>query len=239
MKARVLIAIALLSLMAGCATRSISNSDYNAGRYYGGNALYQGELSEFDMLGIRAGGDVSDSEIQQALADAPDRKLLKKGDDILLIQSGAIFPDEEMLKHLEQTFSVSVFTGVPEKGKAEGESYSKSLRLAAARAGIGTIVAYWGILESGTVNLATKTVSWVPIVGRALPDESQTMRIRLKVAVVDVATGQWEIFTPETFDDKAVSGRINRESADQAQVAQLKSAAYESAAKELTARFVR
>ena len=238
MKLRWAIAFAVGVSITGCTTRSISDSGYSHG-YYGGNRLYQGELSEFDLLGVRAGSDTSEEDIQSALSVAPERKLLAKGDRILLIQSGAIFPDEEMLAHLEETFSVTLFTGVPDEDPADTDSYSKSLRLAAAKAGIGTIVAYWGILESGTVNLATKTVSWVPIVGRAVPDKTQKMRIRLKVAVVDVATGQWEIFAPETFDDKAVSGRINRESVDQAQVAQLKSAAYESAAKELVARFVR
>lgn len=225
-------------LVAGCATRSISNSQYSGG-YYGGNALYQGELSEFDVLGVSAGAQVSDEEIRDALAEAPERMTLKKGDPILLIQSGAMIPDEEMLEELKKTFSVSVFTGVPEKEKSENASYSNSLRLAAAKGGIGTIVVYWGVLESGTTNLATKTVSWVPIVGSAVPDETQHMRIRLKVAVIDVRTGRWEVFTPETFDDKAVSGRINRAQSDQAQVAALKSAAYEVAAREIMLRYIR
>lgn len=237
MKTRMAVLLIVPALAAGCATRSISNSDYG-GRYYGGNALYQGELSEFDVLGVDAGEVVSNEAINAAFTENPTRKLLKKGDPILLIQSGAMFPDEEMIANLENSFRVTAFTGVPEKDKSETASYSSSLRLAAAKGGIGTIVVYWGVLESGTENLATKTVSWVPILGKAIPDETQRMRIRLKVAVMDVRSGQWEMFTPKTFDDKAISGRINRTQADQGQVAVLKSAAYARAAEDLVARYV-
>ena len=39
----------------------------------------------------------------------------------MLIQSGAMIPDQEMVDHLEKSFSVSVFTGVPEKEKTDNE----------------------------------------------------------------------------------------------------------------------
>jgi len=228
-----------LLLLSGCATRSISNSDYSSRGYYGGNPLYAGELSEFDVLGVRAGAEVSDTEIAAALSNASERKTLAKGDRILLIQSGAMIPDQEMLAGLSPTFSVSGFSGIPEKDASSTDSYANSLRLAAAKGGIETIVVYWGVLETGNKNLATKTVSWIPVAGKIVPDESQYMRIRLKVAVVDVASGQWETFSPETFEDTALSGRINRHASDQGQVALLKAKAYERAASELVARFVR
>lgn len=242
MKFRLLLITLAILLASGCATRSISDSGYPERSYYGAqpaNPLYSGELSEFDVLGVNAEADVSDAQINEAFVDDPSRKLLRKGDLVLLIQSGAMIPDEGMIEHMEKTFSVSVFTGVPEKEKPEGSSYSKSLRLAAAKAGIGTIIVYWGVLESGIENLETKTISWVPIIGSLLPDEAQSMRIRLKVAVIDVRSGQWEIFTPRTLDDKSYSGRINRKQTDQAQVAILKAAAYEIASEGVAARFVK
>jgi len=238
MKLRYLYVCAVVVLIAGCSTRSISDSGYSRYGHYGSSPLYRGELSEFDVLGVRTGAAVSDEEIERAFTEAPSRKQLRKGDSILLIQSGATIPDEEMLGHLEKVFSVSVFSGVPEQERADGDSYASSLRLAAAKGGIETIVVYWGVLESGTENLATKTVSWLPIVGRAVPDESQHMRIRLKIAVVDVRSGHWEIFTPATHDDTAYSARLTRRGSDQSQVASLKTAAYADAAEELIARVV-
>lgn len=235
-----LLLLAALVALGGCATRSISDSGY-PGRYGYGSAspLYQGELSEFDVLGVDAGKTVSNEEIAAAFADNPQRQQLKRGDRIMLIQSGAMIPDPEMIERMEKVFSVSVFSGVPEREKSENASYSTSLRLAAARAGIGTIFVYWGVLESGTENLGTKTVSWIPIIGATLPDEAQSMRIRLKVAAIDVRSGAWEIFTPKVFDDRAYSARINRAESDQEQVLALKAAAYENLAGDLVARFVR
>ncbi|WP_372723159.1 aminopeptidase [Immundisolibacter sp.] len=242
MKAQMALLLSTITLIAGCATRSISDSGYPGHGYYGANQsnpLYKGEISEFDILGVDSGSNISDDDIKKAFVETPSRKFLRKGDPILLIQSGAMIPDQEITEQMEKSFSVSVFTGVPEKDKPDNQSYSKSLRLSAAKAGIGTIVVYWGVLESGIENLATKSVSWFPIIGSAVPDESQKMRIRLKVAVIDVRSGEWGIFTPKTIDDKSYSGRFNREHSDQAQVAQLKAATYELASDGVTARFIK
>lgn len=234
--------LGIVLLVPACTTRSISDSGYQNSRGYyrqPDNPLYQGELSEFDVLGVDAGADVSDRDIAAAFAATPVRTSLRKGDRIMLIQSGAMIPDEEMIALLERSLSVTVFTGVPEANKAGNASYSKALRMAAAKAGIGTIVVYWGVLESGIEDLATKSVSWVPIVGAAIPDETQSMRIRLKVAVVDVRSGQWEMVTPEVLEDSSVSMSYNRRNSDQSQVATLKAGAYELAADWFAARYMK
>ena len=74
--------------------------------------------------------------------------------------------------------------------------------------------------------MSTKAVSWVPIVGSIIPDESQEMRIRLKMAFIDVATGQWDVFSPKPIQDTSASARYTRASSDQQQVAVLKAQAY-------------
>ncbi len=238
-----ILVIVFLLFLSGCATRSISNSGYNQPGYYGGgradNPFYKGELSEFDVLGIDAGKEITEQEIAVAANARKERLTLRRGDSILLIQSGAMIPDQDMTESADKYFMVSVFTGVPEQDKKSNQSYAKSLRLAAAKAGIGKILVYWGVLESGTKNLATKSVSWVPIVGWALPDQSQEIRIRLKVALIDVKTGQWEIFVPKVFEDTAYSASLNRESSDQQQVALLKTKAYQAAIESTLARYGR
>src|SRR5438552_1965109 len=193
--------IAACGLFAGCdQTRSISHSGYREqttryGYPSGGDASdpgfeYRGELSEFDVLGITRGEVTSEEEIGRALDNAK-RVKLRPGSSILLIQSGAMFPDGPMVTELGKHFTVVPFSGVPPMRKTDNsvqtesfdpEGYSKSLRLTAARGGNEFIVCYWGILESGSEKLATKTVSWVPVVNWIVPDEKQRMRIRLKVA---------------------------------------------------------
>ena len=179
-----------LLVVCSCAVRSISDSGYRQDSRYGrqsDNPFYRGELSEFDVIGIETSGNVTEEQIQRALATRSDINI-RKGTSIMLVQSGALMPDDQMTQGMERYYKVSVFSGVPTESHEE-EVYSKKLRLAAARAGCEYIPCYWGLLETAKEKLGIKTVSWVPIVGSVLPDEKQKMRIRLKVAVVDVRLG--------------------------------------------------
>jgi hypothetical protein len=239
-------------LLTGCVqTRSISNAGYrepDSGFHFarpsrGGDFNYRGELSEFDVLGITRGASASETEIQSALDNAKSVEL-QRNSSILLIQSGAMFPDVAMVGELNKHFRVNPFSGVPSAPGAKNangitpdpESLARSLRLAAARGGNDVIVCYWGILESGNEHLATKTVSWVPVVNWFVPDEKQLMRIRLKVAVIDVRSGNWRVISPESFDDSRITVSPRRGAVDQRQVESLKAKAYEAAANALAGR---
>lgn len=244
--------VAICALFAGCSTtRSISNSTYREEgsprsffpRANGSDAgfAYRGELNEFDVLGIERGTPASEQDIQRALDGAKSVKL-NANSSILLIQSGAIFPDAPMVKELGKYFRVSPFSGVPpmlsrgNQNAAEShgsESFAQSLRLAAARGGNDVILCYWGILESEKQDLATKSVSWIPTVGWVVPDEKQHMRIRLKLAVIDVRSGNWTVLSPEAFDDARMSTSLRRGAKDQQQVELLKAKAYEASVKDL------
>jgi hypothetical protein len=94
-------------------------------------------------------------------------------------------------------------------------------------------------METETKDLATKDVSWVPILGWAIPDQTQEIRIRLKVALVDVKSGQWDIFVPKVFEDTAYSASLNREQSNQQQLAQLKIKVYQAAVESIVARYMR
>ena len=232
----------IVFLVAGCGIRPISDSGYYADsdRAYGRktNPFYKGELSEFNVLGIDPKAAVSEADIHNALA-AKQRIAVPKGLSLMVVQSGAMIPDEAMVKGLEKYYNVAVFSGVPEPAGTANDNYSKALRLAAARGGNEKMIVYWGQLETGRENLATKAVSWVPFIGGLLPDETQRMRIRLKMAVVDVRTGQWEMFAPEPFEDVDTSGRYTRVSSDQSQVALLKDKGYRAAVEDVVKRYAR
>jgi len=248
---KLLIIVLACLLVAGCAhkSRSISHSSYREEtRPYQASAPgsdpayeYRGELSEYDVLGITRGEVTSEKEIRRAIDQAKPVRL-RPDSSILLIQSGAMFPDGGMVSEMEKHFRVIPFSGIPAVRKTAGgertesfdpDSYSKSLRLTAARGGAQVIVCYWGILESENEQLVTKTVSWVPVVNWIVPDEKQHMRIQLKIALIDVATGDWSIFTPRPFEDARVSRSPRRGAVDQKQVNTLKSKVYEAAAAEI------
>lgn len=220
--------VALLLALSGCETRSISNAGYDR---YGRNS-YAGELTEFEVLGVDTAKNVTDADIAEALKTAGGARL-QRTSKILLIQSGADFPDAAMQAGLSARFQVTPFSGKPEvhnrwdeRKTPPTESYAKSLRLAAARGGYDKIVCYWGVLESEQVNQATKFVSWVPLVGYAVPDKRENMRIRLKAVIVDVASGRWTMVTPKPFESTALSSIYSRRDKDQTLVAQLKEQGY-------------
>ena len=112
------------ALLLGCAhkARSISNSGYRPDSGYSGYRpadsgsdpafAYRGELSEFDVLGITRGQATSESEIAEALDNAR-RVKLSPASSILLIQSGALFPDSAMVAELSKHFRVVPFSGLP------------------------------------------------------------------------------------------------------------------------------
>ena len=253
-KCALLLFIPACCLLMGCTktTRSISHSGYSQQGSYRGNGPgdaasdpafeYRGELSEFDVLGIPRDEITSEADIQRAIENSKPVKL-RTGSSILLIQSGALFPDGPMVTELSKHFNVVPFSGIPNVRKTasgalqaesnDPEGYAKALRLTAARGGTDFIVCYWGMLESENDRLATKTVSWVPVVNWLVPDEKQHMRIQLKMALVDVRSGNWSVLSPKPFHDAHFSTSPRRGTVDQKQVESLKRLAYEASVMEL------
>ncbi len=242
---RVLLMVFACAVLTSCAkrTRSISHSAWKEQPSRWGNPSgtasdpafqYRGELSEFDVLGISPDELASEADIRHAL-DSARRVRLAPGSSILLIQSGALFPDAVMVSELSKHFRVVPFSGISSANSrsSDPESYSRNLRLAAARGANDKILCYWGMLESASERLPTKTVSWVPIVNWVLPDETQHMRIRLKLALLDVRTGNWALVSSRSHESQRISIRPRREAVDQKQIERLKDKAYPSAVQEL------
>ncbi|WP_133636829.1 aminopeptidase [Zavarzinia compransoris] len=217
-------------LLGACSVRSISNSGYG-GESGTTNAFYRGELKEADVIGVPPDTPVTEAEIAAALKGGgqalpqPRRSL-----PLMVVQSGAVVPDDLMLQALRRGFTVESFSGVP---PANTDDYARRLRLMAAQGGYRQLLCYWGALEAERSGSATKLVSWVPIVGAIIPDERQRMRLRLKALLVDVETGRWRAYAPAPVDDTAISTPLTREDSDQDQVAQLKAKAYEALADDL------
>jgi hypothetical protein len=215
----------LVLLTAGCEhTRSISDSGYHSERGWrsADSFGYKGELSETDILGAAPKQDATEANIAKALTSAAAPKL-KRGDKIILIQSGAFMPDNLMLDEASKYFSVAPFSGMP---PAEKTGFSESLRLRAAQGGYGHIICYWGTLESAEKDREGKIVSWVPIVGSFVPDQRQEMRIRLKAITLEVASGNWKMVMPESHNDSGLNSSWSRENSDQKLVQSLKQNGY-------------
>ncbi len=228
-------ALALLFTASGCLSRSISGGSGGRSLQSQSTEMYGGEFSESEVLGLYSEESLSEMQIKQAL-DAASKISVAKGSKVMLIQSGARVPDPAMIRAFERSYSVSVFSGIADPSLSRG-SYSRSLRMAAARSGSQKVVCYWGKVESAVRELETKIVSWLPVVGQIVPDKAQKMRIQLKIAVIDVRTGAWDIYSSKTFEDLSVSAKISRESSDQGQIEELKKKVYQAASEEFSTRY--
>jgi hypothetical protein len=223
---RIIALLALVLMVAGCQTRSISDSGYRQpyGWARSESPLYKGELTELDILGAAPAQVATEPIIANALAAAAVPRL-KRGDKLIVIQSGAPVADNAMLEEAARYFSVAPFSGIP---PTETSGMAESLRLRAAQGGYPFILCYWGVLESAQEDKEGKAVSWVPIVGSFVPDQKQQMRIRLKALLVDVASGGWRMLTPEAHSDAGYNSRWSREASDQKLVQSLKEQGYKS-----------
>jgi hypothetical protein len=77
----------------------------------------------------------------------------------------------------------------------------------------------------------------VPVVNWILPDEREHMRIRLKMALVDVRTGNWAVLSPEPVEGAKLSVSPRRNITDQKLVECLKQLAYVAGTKELLRQY--
>src|SRR6266498_4667600 len=108
-------------LLAGCAqkVRSISQSGFQDNISYAGP--HSRELDEFDVLGLDRDKPVTEEEIQRVSRQSKPVQLTP-GSTILLIQSGAIYPDGPMVTELSRRFRVVPFTGVATERKLKPEA---------------------------------------------------------------------------------------------------------------------
>lgn len=234
---------AAIALFVWCGCHVSSNvdfkgADFNEKPYKKHESKAQ--LNELEVLSLQNKGEVTEEEIRKTLDEKRSFRL-KERSTVLLVQSGSSFPDRPMLEALSRHFHVTPYTGIPSEvlpNNSEGSTLGKSLRLAAAQANAETILVYWGNLEMKRDEMPTHIITWVPVVDVVLPDEYQTLRIRLKVALIDVRSGNWTIFRAEPFEEKALSTRYAREHTDSGPVASLKKKTYEAAVRELMKGYV-
>ena len=194
------------------------------------------ELTEFDVLGVDSAGAVYEEDIRQAAA-VKSKVRLASGASLMLVQSGAAVPDDGMTGRLARHYRVAVFSGVAD-GLPAG-NYGRALRLAAARAGCDKLVVYWNVLEVGRVDFVGKVVSWTPMISGTLPERPQTARMRIRMAVVDVPTGQWDVFSPPAFTDVAGNEGYARMTVGPERVESIKDRAYAAAVEEVVERYAR
>lgn len=200
--------ILCVALVSGCVTtRSISNYQY------GYNTYYRGELSEVEFI-----KDISDPQAPRLSAPIQ----VAQGEKVIVIQSGQLRPDAAFLSLLAGKCSVVPMSGVPSLHSVGGPT----LREAAKAGGVVKVIAYWGSIQTAIQPKGAKAISWVPVAGWYIPDESQKMRVSVSAIIGDVATGQWSDVTAVSSETETSHSSFNLQATDSRQVEELKADAY-------------
>ncbi len=236
MKKRFILIGLLFIFLGGCVTKSISETGYAQSESNGrvSNTQRSKELNELQVLGIKNLSAITEENISEVLATSSPVEL-PKGSSILLIQSGADFPDSEMVESMSEYWDVNIVSGSNDK-YSEG-NLNKALRFIAASGGNKHLIVYWGIVETAKKTLGTRGISWVPLVGWIIPDENTQMRISLKFAIIDVEKGSWKMFQPSAVEKEFMSTFIDRKGKEQQKVIELKKLVYADAAKKVFEKF--
>lgn len=203
-------------------TRSISNPGFGAATNSGlaANPLYQGELTETDLFG--AGPRPAENSGENP---APRAARPKRGDKVVLIQSGAAAPDEIMLSEAAHFFSAATFSGLP---PAAGSNLAEILRQKSVQGGFGFVVCYWGVLDFAPAPVQMHTNRLEPIPAPAMPEQKQQMCIRLTALILEVSTGEWTRITPQPYYVTRYSSGFSLKASDQELVRSLKVEGYRS-----------
>lgn len=228
-------------LLAGCSTHvTYKEADFSGNKTYKKPGVIGPQLSESEVLGIGGqGSPITDEEFRRVLEEVRSFKI-KQGSTVLLVQSGAAAPDPAMVGQLSNYFTVVPHSGIPGQiALSDSEAgISKALRLAAAQSKAETILVCWGNLELKRDDLPTSLVSWVPVVDFMVPDEYQKMRMSLKVALIDVRSGNWASFRTEPIEEDAVTTRYAREHEHKWPLESIKQKTYASAARTLQSAYL-
>jgi len=223
----------LIAVVSGCAgsnNTGYRRADFGSKRALKGHYNSGEQLSEQDVLGIGAPKTPTELDIRNALDRAAGVDL-KAGDTVLALQSGQGVPDPRLVNELNKHYRAVPFSGIrADWGKRTSEDpedhYSKALRFAAAQAGAQKILCFWGNLEVARHDLSTKTITWLPVIDVIVPDQKDSVRVHLKVAVLDVRTGSWSVFRTEPLQTDVVTTGWGREHLETPEVRDLKEKSY-------------
>ena len=234
-----LVAVAMVGLvLIGCESNvAYRSADFSGNKVYKKGSPVGPQLKENEVLGLRPSENLSDEEIQRVLEETRALQVRSRS-TILVVQSGAAQPDKTMLDELSKVFTVVPHTGIPLEVCSEGDDIGKALRLAAAQSKAETILVYWGKLELKRDDLPTSIVSWVPVIDFAVPDEYQRMRMHLKLALIDVRTGNWSTFRTESIESDSLTTRYAREHEQKWPLENVKRRLYQTSVRKLVGSYV-
>ena len=199
-----LLAAAMVAGLSSCESTSLSNP---AGSGHGG------DLSLYELAGIDPRKEVTESDIQR-LRGGRVGALPSKGARILLVQSGAHQPDEDLRKAYASFCDPVPWDGrsVEPISRGDGSASVKSpgsagrrLRLVAAQQNCSHVVVVFGEIQSASETLPTDSLmGWVPLVGDVVPSSRSGHRLMAQAIVLETGAPRYQLVSADSKEAKGL-----------------------------------
>ena len=236
----ILCAALVCNLVSSCKNTSLSDPN--------GSGHGQ-DLSLYELTGQNAQRAVTEADIAAARSGKGRAGTLPSaGAKILLVQSGAHQPDEELQSayapHCKPvlwdgrapSFDESTrgshrhFDSDKKEPVLAGET-GRRLRLVAAQQGCSHVVVVFGEIQSEYQKLPTSAVSWVPVVGGLVPDRRSGTRLSAQALVMETGSQNYTIVSARPQQATGVTTEDGNATIDGRRSLKLKAAAYPDLAK--------
>lgn len=246
-----LLFIITVFLLAGCTRHStidqkksgVSRAENRTGK----NPL-SSQLTDKDIFGNETTLAVSEEDIQAALEGEAFRVPLNSS--VILVQSGSRAPEMAMQQEISKYYTVSTFSGIPDRQKAmscnkdekglpvasENMNWMQALRYIAAKGQQRVIIVYEGALQSGKYDSTLKSTVWSDFKNEKLTD-AVSLRYLVRFTLVDVATGEWATWSPVNYEHQVLFSQGAKNDITELQIMQLKQKTYATLVEDLVNRY--
>ncbi|MIA50522.1 hypothetical protein D9I87_20725 [Escherichia coli] len=209
-------------------------------------------------------GCASESSIDEKKKKAQVTQSNILNSPVILVQSGNRAPETIMQEEMRKYYTVSTFSGIPDRQKpltcnknkdknenedvarAENMNWMQALRFVAAKGHQKAIIVYQDMLQTGKYDSALKSTVWSDYKNEKLTD-AISLRYLVRFTLVDVATGEWATWSPVNYESRVIfppagitktsNKELSNDHVTEAQLFNLKQKTYVSMVKDLVSRF--
>ena len=211
--------------LSSCATTSLSDPN---GRGHGS------DLNLYELTGQSATRQVTEADIAAARSGGGRAgSLPPRGARVLLVQSGAHQPDQELQNAFRPYCQPVLWNGRSESSPQEedGEkrvaaSAGRRLRLVAAQQGCSHVIVIFGEIQSDSRNLPTAAVSWLPVVSSIVPSQHSGTRLLAQAIILETASARYTTVTAAPRESSGITTEDGGDNINSRRALKLKAAAY-------------
>lgn len=218
-------AVLTAAALSSCVTTSLSDP---------GGSGHSNDLSLYELTGQSGSTEVSEADIAAARSGGGRVGTLPaRGARVLLVQSGAHQPDEELLAAYRPHCRPVVWDGrAPEreyddkKKREVGAAAGRRLRLIAAQQGCSHVIVVFGEIQSDSHALPTSAVSWVPVVGNLIPSERSGTRLIAQAIILETGSPRYTSAAARPQQTTGITTDNGSDTINSRRAPKLKAAAY-------------